>query len=42
MFSHVQVSIYNGKNMSSMYNFTGEQVCSFSVVGDREAFFNEK
>lgn len=25
----MQVSIYNGKNMSSMYNFTGEQVCGF-------------
>lgn len=25
----MQVSIYNGKNMSSMYNFTGEQVCTF-------------
>uniref|UniRef100_A0A672UFM7 Integrin subunit alpha V n=1 Tax=Strigops habroptila TaxID=2489341 RepID=A0A672UFM7_STRHB len=27
--SYLGVSIYNGKNMSSMYNFTGEQVCSF-------------
>uniref|UniRef100_A0A8V5FRC0 Integrin subunit alpha V n=1 Tax=Melopsittacus undulatus TaxID=13146 RepID=A0A8V5FRC0_MELUD len=28
------VSIYNGKNMSSMYNFTGEQVCSFTDYTD--------
>uniref|UniRef100_A0A8C4K8Z4 Integrin subunit alpha V n=1 Tax=Dromaius novaehollandiae TaxID=8790 RepID=A0A8C4K8Z4_DRONO len=27
--NHANVSIYNGKNMSSMYNFTGEQMAAY-------------